>query len=232
MATQKDTAAPKPKILVDVTCERIRKDISEEFLKPGEKINVRVLSERYGVSETPIKQALNRLMMQGLVESIPHKGMKVKRISWPEIEEIMELRLMLELNYIPKVITALEHDLQLQKKFEENIQANIALVENFSNASEYFKTYEQDQQFHRLYLQCSGNQKAVQVFDNLNTHAYSTYLYNKQPRERTLAGVLEHRSIYEALLAKDENRVRALLTSHTQNAQEIIYLILKIDSRA
>ena len=60
--------------LVDVAYHNIRKDIIEEYLPAGQKINLSDLCTRYGVSPTPIKQALNRLMAEGLVENIPARA--------------------------------------------------------------------------------------------------------------------------------------------------------------
>ena len=60
--------------LVDVAYHKIRKDIIDEYLPAGQKINLSDLCARYGVSPTPIKQALNRLMAEGLVENIPRRA--------------------------------------------------------------------------------------------------------------------------------------------------------------
>lgn len=74
--------------LVDVAYHNIRKDIIEEYLPAGQKINLSDLCTRYGVSPTPIKQALNRLMAEGLVENIPRKGCRVRPFNWSELDEI------------------------------------------------------------------------------------------------------------------------------------------------
>lgn len=214
--------------MVDMVYESIRKDISEEALKPTQKLNARILAERYGVSVTPVKQALNRLMMQGLVENEPHKGMRVKKMGPGEVEDSMFIRVSLELSFLPTVIKVVNNNVEIQKMFEENIESHIQLVKTFSNTDEYFHCYELDQQFHRLLVQSSGNSKVLQVFDILNTHAYATYLYNKQPRERTLSGVMEHKRIYQAMREDNEEKARSLIKLHTDNAIEIIDLILKL----
>lgn len=216
--------------LVDVAYRRIREDLAQGHLAPGQKLNVRILAERYAVSDTPVKQALNRLMVEGIVESIPRKGMKVKRMTWAEIEEILEFRIMMERFYAPKVITALSNDIKLQQAFEQNLNENLALAQSYFSVAEHQRVYKLDQQFHRMYLLCSGSRKALQVFDNLNSHAYSAYLFGRQPREKTISGVQEHRAIYEALCSGDLDRVQSLLKLHSDNAKEIIYLTLKINN--
>lgn len=143
--------------LVDLAYRSIRRDIIEEVLSAGEKINLPLLCQRYGVSPTPIKQALNRLMMERLVEGIPRKGYRVRRVHWREIDELFELRMMMELYFAPRVAQAVSCNTLLQKKLEENLRENMELVETFSSPEEYFRTYELDQQFHELYITASGS---------------------------------------------------------------------------
>lgn len=88
--------------------------------------------------------------------------------------------------------------------------------------------YKLDHDFHELYLICSGNKKAVQVFNTLNSHVYSTYIYGKQPRAKTISGVKEHRMIYDALCEKDEKKAKKYIELHSYNAKEIIYRTLKM----
>lgn len=219
---------PNATTLIETTYANIKKDIIQGSIKPGSKIIVRELSERYSASETPIKQALNRLVTEGLVESIPRKGMKVKDVTWSEISDILEMRLMMDLFFVRPVIMTLDGSLELHAQFEENIRQDLEYAENNENVSEYQTVYKLDHDFHELYLKCSGNQKAVQVFNTLNSHVYSTYLYGKQPRAKTIEGIKEHRMIYDALCEKDEGKARRYIELHLNNAKEIIYLTLKV----
>lgn len=217
-----------PTTLIEATYKNIKDDIIQGWLKPGSKIIVRELSERYSVSETPIKQALNRLVTEGLVESIPRKGMKVKNVTWSEISDILEIRLMMDLYFIHPVIMTLDGNAELHAEFEENIKKNLEYAKTNVNVSEYQTVYKLDHDFHELYLICSGNRKAVQVFNTLNTHVYSTYLYGKQPRTKTIEGVKEHQMIYDALCEKDEKKIKKYIELHSHNAKEIIYRTLKM----
>ncbi|WRS27565.1 GntR family transcriptional regulator [Oscillospiraceae bacterium MB08-C2-2] len=227
MPTKSPDATPK-KMLVDIAFENIRKDISQDILRPGERLNTRLLSQQYGISETPIKQALNRLMMQGVVESVPRKGMRVRSMKWEEIDEILDLRLMLELNFVDQVLLAVSGSMPIQKLFEQNIEESLESVERIKTPKDFFYTFDLDRKFHRLYLVSSGNRKAVQVYDNLNTHAFSLYLYDQQPPKRTLEGVVGHKLIYEALKQNNREKVIELLNFHTKHAKETINLLLRI----
>ena len=216
----------------DVAYHNIRKDIIEEYLPAGQKINLSDLCTRYGVSPTPIKQALNRLMAEGLVENIPRKGCRVRPFNWSELDEIFELRLIMEVSFAPQATVAVQNTPQLQKRFEDNLQKNMELVQYYGTAEEYFETYEIDQQFHELIILASGNRTAIRVYKNLNSHSYATYLFGKQPRIQTINGILEHRAIYESMKAGNVDQVRHLLNSHLENAQKKISLSLKLQQNS
>lgn len=81
-------ALSPPPTLVESAYNHLKADIISSYLKPDEKINLKDLSQRYQVSETPIKQALNRLISEGLIISVPRKGMWVHRISSEEANDI------------------------------------------------------------------------------------------------------------------------------------------------
>lgn len=74
----------------------LRRDITRLTLAPGERLFLAGLAERYGVSMTPVRQALRRLEAEGLVVSVPHRGARVSSLTVDELEEIQLLRLGLE----------------------------------------------------------------------------------------------------------------------------------------
>ena len=216
-----------PGTLVDTIYDVIKKEIAASHLKPGEKLNSRVLAERYQVSETPIKQALNRLITEGLVESIPRKGMRVRMISWAEIDEILELRLMLDLFFVSDVIKNLRENPELTEQLNNTILCQTACLDLIEDADYYNRTYELDNRFHELYIASGGNSKALEVFHNLNSHVYSSFIYGRQPKEQTLEGIREHQNILGTLVNGDEDKAKELITIHISNARNHIYAALK-----
>ncbi|MGV8149847.1 MAG: GntR family transcriptional regulator [Alkaliphilus sp.] len=92
--------------LVDKVCENIRIDIIKQDLKPGDKIDIKSLSDKYGVSATPLKMALNRLVSENIIQNFPRQGMYIKTIKPEEINEIFEVRQMMDLYYARDIIGA------------------------------------------------------------------------------------------------------------------------------
>ena len=222
----------KPKeTLVDSTYQKIKSDIAERRLCPGERINLKELSTRYQVSETPLKQALVRLVSEDLVEDTPRKGMKIKELSYEDLDELFDMRLMMELFYLDKILFTCRCSPDLLDELADNVARNRALVaETTGDLDAFVKNYEFDYAFHILFLRFSGCRRLLQLYQKLNTHSYSNYLYRRQSRERTLAGIREHQEIVDALASGDAERLRTAVTVHIENARSVAKMAIKLGS--
>ncbi|MCX7779802.1 MAG: GntR family transcriptional regulator [Negativicutes bacterium] len=217
-----DTLHYQSQTLVDVAYKALKKDITERVLLPGQKIIIRELHERYGISETPIKQALNRMITEGLVESIPRKGIKVREVRWEEIEEIFDIRLMIETYYLKQIMQTFRQDPEVKAKFSNNLCEHMRIIENAADLNDYFQNYYLDQEFHQLFVKCSGNKRIMRIYSSLGTHDYAHYIYGRQGRDETIAGVKEHEAIFQALAAQDEKELRCCIETHIINAKKKI----------
>lgn len=222
-----DTKHYQKQTLVDVAYKALKKDITERTLIPGEKIILRELHERYGISETPIKQALNRLITEGLIENIPRKGVKVRSIKWEDIEELLDIRMMIETYYIKQIIETFKNNPHIKDDFMKNITDHKRIIEYGTDVNDYFQNYSLDQEFHKMFVKCSGKKRIVQIYNNLGTHAYAYYIYGKQSKEETIAGVEEHEAIFNALVAQNEADLRRYVEIHIVNAKNKINNVLK-----
>lgn len=218
--------------LVDTIYASIRKDITQHVLLPGQKINIKELSERYNASETPIKLALNRLISDKVIENFPRQGMRVQSVQADEIDEIFDMRLMLDLNYTKEIITTVNFNEALRDELRKNVEAHLQIVADLSPDSPvdaYLQNYQYDYKFHELYLKCSGNKKIVDIFHYINPFLYSNYIFRRQSKEKDISGVKEHESILNAILSEDEEALKEALRIHIYNAKRAIGLILKVD---
>lgn len=214
-----DTKHYQSLTLVDVAYEALKKDIAEKTLQPGQKLIIRELHERYGISDTPIKQALNRLIIEGLVENVPRKGMKVKELLWEEIEELMDIRLMIETYYAKTIIQNLKKHSDLKKRLMNNLKEHRHIAQHVGSYSDFLKNYQLDQEFHRMLVTCTENNKIIQLYKNLGTHVYGNYIYGQQSKEEIIPGVQEHEIIFNALADEDEVKLRNALEAHIMNAK-------------
>jgi len=208
---------------VDMVYEELKKDITLNVLKPGQKIVVRDLCKRYGISETPIKQALNRLLMEGLIESFPRRNMTVKRIRLEEVDELLEIRYMIEVFYVDKVLETLKDNPVAKEKFIANLTEHERVVENVESLNDFYKHFSLDRQFHQLYVECSGSEKALDIYKKMETHIYMYYIYGKQTTTRIKEAVKEHKAIYDALMTFDKKQVLEMIKRHFNFAKQDIH---------
>lgn len=217
-----DTKHYQTHTLVDVAYKALKKDIVERALLPGQKLIIRELHERYGISGTPIKQALNRLITEGLVENTPRKGIKVRDLQWEEVEEILDIRLMIETYYVKKIIENFNKNEDIKEKLRKNLSEHMRVVEEGAGINDFFLNYYLDQEFHKIFVECSGNISITDIYNNLGTHIYSHYIYGRQGIAETIAGVKEHEAILNALAAGDEANLCNAIEVHIINAKNKI----------
>ena len=227
-SADKDTSK---KTLVDTICKKIKTDIVMGELCPGDKIKPKDLADRYGASETPVKLALNRLISEQIIENFPRRGMRIKEIDVDEAEDNFDIRLMMDLYYTKEIIEAISVNKSLQKALLQNVEEHMKLLtehrDDISEVELFQQNYMLDYQFHKLYLRCSGNQKLVELYKRSNPFFYSNFIFSKQSESKDLAGIEEHRQIVQAILDKDEDRLRHWLTVHMNNAKKTVSLIIR-----
>lgn len=217
--------------LADTLEEQLRRAIITGEFKPGEKINIKELTEKYGVSETPLRTALNRLVSENLIVNYPRQGMRVKEINIETARETFELRKMMELYYADKMTHAYAIDLSFRRALSENVVCLHDMIANFPDEisfDDYIKNYDIDMKFHSMLLTCACNKMLLAAYNNLNPFQYINYVYDRQSKERLLAGADEHRQILSALASGNPDSVRTCLAAHLDSAADSIITILKI----
>ncbi len=152
--------------LRDVVFNNLRDAILNGSLKPGERLMENHLAEKLGVSRTPVREALRMLEIEHLVELIPRKGAQVLDLSTTDLRNVLEIRSTLE---------ALALKLACGNVPKEKIQKlkdlNEAFIENFDK-KDYEGAARCDEEFHNIILECTGNDRLVQILSNLRLQVY------------------------------------------------------------
>lgn len=202
--------------LRDVVFNTLRRAILKGELKPGERLMEIALADKLGVSRTPIREAIRKLELEGLVVMAPRKGAKVASITERDLNDVLEVRKGMEVLAISlacKRITGEELD-----KLEAIEQSFQSLIES-GNLTELA---EMDVKFHDTIYQATNNQRLVQLLNNLREQMYRyrmEYLKDIAVR-RTLAE--EHKAICEALQGRDESKAQNYVSVHIDNQQKAI----------
>ncbi|MBQ7758736.1 GntR family transcriptional regulator, partial [Anaerotignum sp.] len=224
----RDELTGKKITLTDKIYQDIKDDIASKVFQPGEKLNIKELARKYNVSDTPVKQALQRLADEKMVVNTPNKGMSVRALTPHELTDIFDMRLMMDTFFVKDIVTTLNYNQPLRQQLIDCLEAQRKFVENDDSSHKPEEFFELDMEFHTLYLTASGNQKAVDVLRDLQPFTYASGTYVSQPRYRDMECVAEHQAILDAALASDLDALRAAVTAHLDNSRKALQLIFKV----
>lgn len=192
----------------------IRQMLFYNEIMPGQKIAYRDLAERLSMSPTPVIQALKWLEFQGLVRREPNRGYYTEPISLKEVEEIYNLRELLEPALLQKSLQSA--DPQGLQRFQAALEAhNSALQEKYLN-----KRLLTDMEFHLALASLSGCQTHHQILRHLFDLLYLKYRGDILffTLMRTVGS--EHQAVYDAVMARDLKLAQETLTGHIRNVKQ------------
>lgn len=210
--------AVQPTLIVDQLYYDIKDRIIQGQLEPDRKLSVRELCEYYNVSDTPVKQALNRLVSERFVTSLPRRGMRVRCITKQDIHESIEARKMVELFAIPFAIAKAASDPTFLASLESNLQKNERLLLEIENLGQYSEKAMEELAtsltFHRLFVGCIENSIILESYHNIVNHQYVYYQHRKDKSRAQMASLNEHKRIFDCLKAGDEAALTASILHH------------------
>ncbi|MFE9452347.1 GntR family transcriptional regulator [Streptomyces sp. NPDC006739] len=185
-------------------------------LAPGEVYSAPVLGERFGVSATPVREAMQQLALEGAVEVVPNRGFRVVERGTRELAELAEVRALIEVPVMLRLARTVpaERWAQLWPLAEDTVRVA---------ASGCRATYaESDRAFHRAVLALSGNEQLVRIAEDLHRRAQWPLVggSGRPGRADLVADAAEHTALLEALTARDLGAVRALVAEHFAGAAQ------------
>ncbi len=202
--------------LEDLVYQRVRDKIIYHELKPSERIIDAKLAEEFGVSRSLVRQALTILEKEELVVSIPRRGFYGKDISKKDVQEIYDIRKLLEVFATELAVPNLPEN-------------QIAQVEEiFRVAREDLKegvvesTIEADMRLHGMITEYCGNERLKKMIKQYNNLYVFYRIVDLSQINRANISYVEHYEILEAVKARDVQRAKELMGQHIENAREII----------
>ena len=196
--------------------EAIRDQIVTCELPPGSSLPVVELSRQFGVSLTPVRDALNRLAAEGLVEDVARKGYFVARLDPDEIADLLDARRLIELAAVEQgiVLVTSEQVEELRRLLDEMS----GLFDEEGCCLNYAEFSKLDSQFHVLMVGTAENRHLLRLYRSLSVHLhiFRTNLAAQGGYRRRLASVREHRAMVMALESRDLPALKAALTAHVR----------------
>ncbi|MDC7289093.1 GntR family transcriptional regulator [Blautia schinkii] len=202
--------------LRDVVFNTLRQAILKGELKPGERLMEIALAERLGVSRTPIREAMRKLELEGLVVMIPRRGAQVANITEKDLNDVLEVRIALENMAIEKACKRMTDEemgrLWLAAKEFERTMAEGDLV----------RLAEADVAFHEIIYQASDNRRLNQVLNNLREQIYRYRVEYLKDEDTRNVLVKEHEELTRAIKERDVKRAQEISFEHIENQRKAI----------
>ena len=202
--------------ITDQARESILGAIVEGRLQPGSLHSVQTLATAFGVSRTPVREALIDLSGQGVVKFERNRGVRILQTSVHDLEEIVALRLLLE---VPATHRAVEN---AGPELVAALKAELAAMEAAAGADDEMTMMRHDRRFHELINEASGNTRLAAYVDSLRdlvlTRGVSTVGRSRQLPEI----VAEHTAVIGAIEAGDAAAAAAAMKEHLVNTRRLL----------
>ena len=191
--------------LRDVVFNTLRKAILRGELKPGERLMDIQLDKKLGVSRTPIREAIRKLELEGLVLMIPRKGAEVAQITEKNMQDVLEVR---------KALEELSVQLACERITPEQVEEMKMAAEDFRKvlkSGDVTKIAEADVKFHDIIFAATNNQRLITLLNNLREQMY-----------RFRVEYLKHKECYPQLLEEHDKLIALISGGEVEEACELM----------
>lgn len=209
--------------LRDVVFNTLRQAILTGEMKPGERLMEIHLANKLGVSRTPIREAIRKLELEGLVIMIPRRGAEVAQITWKNLKDVLEVR---------RALDVLAIELACERITQEETIALYKACENFKEATrtqDATGIAKADVALHDIIVAASRNDRLIQLVNNLAEQMYRyRFEYIKDSTQHTRL-VEEHNDMYQSILRKDIESAARAVRKHIDNQETAIIKQLQLE---
>ena len=197
--------------LRDVVFNTLRQAILRGELQPGERLLEIHLANKLGVSRTPIREAIRKLELEGLVLMIPRKGAVVAEITEKSLRDVLEVRRALE-----ELAVKLACD-KIQDEEIEELKAAAKEFEKALGTGDVTVYAEADVKFHDIIYRATDNQRLIQLLFNLREQMYRYRVEYLKREESHGTLLIEHKKIIEAIASRDMEASADAVCQHIDN---------------
>lgn len=202
--------------LRDVVFNTLRRAILRGELKPGERLMEIQLANKLGVSRTPIREAIRKLELEGLVLMIPRKGAEVAEITEKNLRDVLEVRCALE-----ELAVQLACDRINQEKIHE-LHAAAARFEQMFDSDDITSIAQADEAFHDVIFQATDNERLIQLLNNLREQMYRYRIEYLKKKECYPQLIAEHEAIMQAIEGHDKAMATQITGQHINNQVDTV----------
>lgn len=202
--------------LRDVVFNTLRRAILRGELKPGERLMEIQLANKLGVSRTPIREAIRKLELEGLVLMIPRKGAEVAEITEKNLRDVLEVRCALE-----ELAVQLACD-RIDRERVRELHAAAAHFRDILGNDDITQIAAADEAFHDVIFKATGNDRLIQLLNNLREQMYRYRIEYLKKKECYPQLLKEHATIMKAIEEHDKEKATRITGQHIKNQVDTV----------
>jgi len=206
----------RPQPTIDNIYSELRQEIVNRLIPPGTKLSENLLSKKWHVSRTPIREVLRRLEAEGLVTSFRYKGFVVNSISIEDIDHIYTIKMALEGLAGRLAASIISKDPVKMRR----LQGLCREMEGLSNRMDVAAYSRKNIEFHLAIWHWCGNPWLIRILDNLSSQLNRFIVNALHVPNRMERSVREHRKVIEAFRMGNAREVEKALVTHFKRASE------------
>lgn len=191
--------------------QALRAALISGALKPNEIISAPTLAEAFGVSATPVREAMIELARENMVEVVRNKGFRVLQLSGAELDELVEVRLLLEVPTMGQIAASFQEWMRTEL---ERLLVLAAQVRKAALAGDLVAYIKIDNEFHLGFLALSGNASLVRTVGELRGRSRLYGLEKAAESGHVIATATEHRELVGLALDRDVAGIQQLTARH------------------
>ncbi|MGB9814273.1 MAG: GntR family transcriptional regulator [Thermovenabulum sp.] len=193
--------------------QHLKNAILNGVYKPGESLIELKVARELGVSRTPVREAIRQLELEGLVSSIPNKGVIVEGVTEKDVEDIYTIRKMIE------GLAARWAAEKITPEQLKELKDVLDLMEFYTQKGEIDKVSELDTQFHDIIFRACQSRPLESVLSHFNHFIQRARLVSIKSIGRAQVSLEEHKKIYEALEKRDPEEAEKAMINHVEKAK-------------
>lgn len=208
----------RPDSTADAVAASLREMIINGELQAGERLVERDLAERFGISRIPMREAIQRLEREGLLDIFRNRGAVVRMLSASDVQEIYDMRTLLEGDAIYRSV----------KRFDDETLARAELVHRLLGESNVPRRQgELNREFHALLYSCCGNARQLKAIAELRSQVERYERLQATLLADTPSFQVEHDAILQACRERNARGARAMTVAHLDSARRIVMRLVE-----
>lgn len=204
--------APKSKLAEQVYA-RLKTEIDDFSLVPGDRFSEAELGARLGMSRTPVREALFRLRNEGYLDVESKSGWHVRPIDFGRLDQLYDLRIVLELASVARLCSAVDDPPELEEL------KGAWLLSPGERLADARDVGECDERFHATLVRAAGNAEIARVHDDVTARIRIVRRLDFTRADRIEATYAEHAKILRAVMQRKADQAQLLLRSHIEQSK-------------